>query len=348
MKKYLSLIIVLAVIGGAIYYLESQKAFRSTSGINSDITIELNGDARKMEKAREFEVAKEISTPDGFINTDDINITGLIGKKVILLDIWTYSCINCQRTLPYINAWYEKYQNQGLEIIGLHTPEFEFEKNYSNVVKAVERFGIKHPVVLDNDYSTWQAYKNQYWPRKYLIDIDGFIVYDHIGEGAYDETEKKIQELLLERKLVLASEEEVSMDMSDPKITRVADPNEPRSPETYFGTLRNRDVESDTSGTLAVHTLYLDGSWTRTGEFAMNTQADDKIAYVYRAKEVYLVAGADNPVQVKIFQDGKLYQELTIQEERLYEIIKDDEYSTHELEIEILSPGLKAFAFTFG
>ena len=137
-------------------------------------------------KSERYELAKEITTPDGFINTDGkpITINGLIGKKVILVDFWTYSCINCQRTTPYLNAWYEKYKDKGFVIIGVHTPEFEFEKDYNNVKMATGKFGIKFPVVLDNDFSTWTAYKNQYWPRKYLIDIDGYIIYDHIGEGS--------------------------------------------------------------------------------------------------------------------------------------------------------------------
>src|SRR3990167_6793967 len=120
-------------------------------------------------------------------------------KKVVLLDIWTYSCINCQRTIPYLNEWYKEYEDEGPVIIGLHTPEFSFEKVQENVEKAVKDFGIKYPVVLDNDFSTWQAYKNQYWPRKYLIDIDGYIVYDHAGEGQYKETEVAIQKALRER-----------------------------------------------------------------------------------------------------------------------------------------------------
>jgi len=193
-NKYRNIILALFLIAiaGSIVYLQSRKSFRF-SGNNTESTgVAISKEA----KAKKYKPAQEISTPDGFVNTDSISIGELIGKKVILVDFWTYSCINCQRTTPYLNAWYEKYHDQGLEIIGLHTPEFEFEKDYNNVKAAVEKFGIKFPVVLDNDYSTWAAYRNQYWPRKYLIDIDGYIVYDHIGEGAYDETEAKIQEAL--------------------------------------------------------------------------------------------------------------------------------------------------------
>lgn len=149
----------------------------------------------------------EITNPSGFVNTNDqpIKIADYVGKQVILLDIITYSCINCQRTFPYVNAWYDKYKDEGLIVIGLHTPEFAFEKDKNNVENAMKEFGITFPVVLDNDYATWNALGNRFWPRKYLIDIHGNIVYDHIGEGAYEETENKIQELLKEREAVLGS-----------------------------------------------------------------------------------------------------------------------------------------------
>ena len=190
--------ILLVVIVGSIVYLESIKVKRVES--NEAVTIIPKISSPAQDKPQRYQLAKEITTPDGFINTDGkpITINSLIGKKVILVDFWTYSCINCQRTTPYLNTWYEKYKEKGFVIIGVHTPEFEFEKDYNNVKAAVEKAGIKFPIVLDNDYSTWAAYQNRYWPRRYLIDIDGYIVYDHIGEGAYEETEEKIKQALAE------------------------------------------------------------------------------------------------------------------------------------------------------
>lgn len=140
-------------------------------------------------------LAPEISTPDGFINTlgKPITLNELRGKKVILVSFWTYSCINCKRTLPYFNDWYTKYKDQGLEIVSIHTPEFSFEHVLKNVQSAVATHKIEYPVVLDNDYSTWSSYGNQYWPRRYLVNKDGYIIYDHIGEGDYEETEDKIK-----------------------------------------------------------------------------------------------------------------------------------------------------------
>src|SRR3989344_3502091 len=187
MHRIILLILAVFAIAGAIYYFEAQRPMRAAQNGSTEITTSV---------PKNYPRARDLVSPEGYINTDNITLAELVGKKVILVDFWTYSCINCQRTQPYLNAWYEKYRAAGLEIIGVHTPEFEFEKNYENVKRAVEKAGIKYPVVQDNDYATWQAYGNRYWPRKYLIDIDGYIVYDHIGEGGYEETERKIQELL--------------------------------------------------------------------------------------------------------------------------------------------------------
>ena len=192
MQKLKNKRIVLIVVGlVSAFFLVSYVGSLN----NDDIEIADTGSRIGNKEAR-YDKAKEISSPDGFINTAPITISELIGEKVILIDFWTYSCINCQRTLPYLNAWYEKYKDSGLAIVGIHTPEFGFEKEYDNVLAAAKKFGVTYPVVLDNDYATWRAYSNRYWPRKYLIDIDGYIVYDHSGEGAYDQTERKIQELL--------------------------------------------------------------------------------------------------------------------------------------------------------
>ena len=150
-------------------------------------------------KEAEFSRAEEIVAPSGFINTDDVSINEARGEKVVLLDFWTYTCFNCQNTQPYINRWHQKYADDGLRIVGVHTPEFGFEREYANVEQAVREAGIQYPVVLDNSYATWDAYDQRYWPAWYLIDADGFIRYKHFGEGAYGETEAKIQELLAER-----------------------------------------------------------------------------------------------------------------------------------------------------
>ena len=197
-RKLVALIIVAVLIVGSIAFLQSRKAAVNVNAISDNAEI-IIPELSESEKAKRYDRAREITDPAGFINSEPFQLRDVIGKKVILLDIWTYSCINCQRTLPYITSWDEKYRDEGLLVVGIHSPEFEFEKKQENVMAAVEQFGIKYPVVLDNDFGTWHAYRNSYWPRKYLIDIDGYVVYDRIGEGGYAETERKIQELLAER-----------------------------------------------------------------------------------------------------------------------------------------------------
>ncbi len=156
-------------------------------------------------KEAEFTRAKEIVASTGFINTDGISIGENLGEKVVLLEFWTYSCFNCQNVQPYLNEWHKEYEDDGLLIIGVHRPEFEFEKDPASVERAVGEAGIEYPVILDNNSATWDAYDNRYWPARYMIDVDGFIRYQHFGEGAYEENEEEIQELLAERDEILYS-----------------------------------------------------------------------------------------------------------------------------------------------
>ncbi|OHA05520.1 MAG: hypothetical protein A2934_05440 [Candidatus Sungbacteria bacterium RIFCSPLOWO2_01_FULL_47_10] len=408
--KKITLGIVLLVIVGVIYYLESQKPARIAPE-NAEIKItepflrneqEGNGEvfinnpvsaerilaapdrsAILSEKAKKYLRAREIVNPHGFINTPPmssgqagpITIADIIGKKIILVDFWTYSCINCQRTTPYLNSWYGTYEEMGLEIIGVHTPEFEFEKEYSNVLDAVKKFNIQYPVVLDNDYSTWTAYNNRYWPRKYLIDIDGFIIYDHIGEGAYEETEKKIHALLAERAEVFGVKQKIAEDMVRPEGVISVDFTRVKSPETYFGASRNKNLGNGVSGLTGVlnfsvpsdvgtNSLYLGGNWNIQSEFAENRNDGAKIIFRYDSKDVYFVASSEAGASIKILRDGKPLtadtagadvvvkessSEAIIQEDRLYKLIQDKNgYGEHTLEIIIENPGLKAFTFTFG
>ncbi len=150
-------------------------------------------------KVVKYERAPEITGSTGLVNTDGVSIEDAAGEKVVLVEFWTYSCFNCQNAQPHINALHEKYNDDGLLVIGVHTPEFGFEKDISNVREAVGQANIEYPVVLDNDYAIWSAYGQRYWPAWYLVDADGFIRFSHFGEGAYEETDQKVQELLSER-----------------------------------------------------------------------------------------------------------------------------------------------------
>ncbi|MDP3899630.1 MAG: redoxin family protein [bacterium] len=369
MYKKILAVAVIAVIIVVIWYLEDQKTDVGIGGDSlADITLPTNNNTSMKEK--KFPKAKEIVSPAGFINTDTLKVSGLIGKQVILVDFWTYSCINCQRTLPYLNAWQEKYGDMGLTIIGVHTPEFEFEKKLANVQAAVDKYDIAYPVVLDNDYATWRAYGNRYWPRKYLIDIDGYIVYDHIGEGAYDETEGKIQELLTERSQRLGEEKNIVKDMVKPVGAETVASNQARTPEIYFGSKRNEHlgnskinqsgaINLSEDGQPQLDEFYLTGHWNITPEYSESQAAGAKITLRYRGQKVFFVAGSETKVQLKITRDGQSLGAargssvasdgtVTVVEEDLYRLVEDAVYGEHVLEIEAVGPGLRAFTFTFG
>ena len=332
-----------------------QKLLGSQDEKNSSANLSgkyLSGD----EKDAKYKKITELVSPDGYINTGGKKITlEEMRGKVVLVDIWTYSCINCKRTIPYINEWYDKYHDTGLEVVGVHTPEFAFEKIQANVENAVEGFKIKYPVILDNNYQTWNALGNQFWPRKYLVDIDGYIIYDHIGEGAYQETEKAIQYALQERADRLGTKVDLSKDTVDLKNQVNGNVN---SPETYFGSARNINLGSGKVGTpgkqnftpvnnLAENKLYLNGPWNITSEYAENT-GEAGITFKYDSKDVYMTAGSPDGVEIEVYKDDVFVKKIMIKGETLYTLIDGKDYGKHILKIKIPKAGLKAFTFTFG
>jgi len=350
----------IAVINSGLFDITQieQKLLMLNSSTNTNaVTVDTTGAPLSLiMKQKSLILAPEISTPDGFINTDGkpVTLESLKGK-VVLLDIWTYSCINCQRTVPYLNDWYAKYHDQGLEIIGLHTPEFAFEKVQSNVEKAVADFGINYPVVLDNDFSTWNAYGNQYWPRKYLIDMDGYITYDHAGEGDYMGTEAAIVRALTERAKRLGMEDIIDTS-SKGKVVAIKR-GKTGSPEVYFGYHRNELLGNGTPGQsgarnytapaqLKRNELYFDGMWNIEAEYA-DSLGVGKILFNYEAQNVYMVAGADKPTDIEVYQDGKLINTVTVTTEALYQLVGNSDSGVHLLELRIIGAGLRAFTFTF-
>lgn len=299
----------------------------------------------------------EIVAPSGFVNTEGITLGELVGNKVILVDFMTYSCINCQRTFPYLNDWYEKYKDQGLEIVGIHTPEFAFERDRENVRAAAAEFGLQFPIVLDNEYATWNAYKNRYWPRKYLIDIHGNIIYDHIGEGAYEETERVIQEALTERSALMGERVDFSNESAEVLLDTL-ERGEVRSPEVYFGSARNELLANGVPGARGsfsfklpsdapLNALLLGGAWRMTPEYAEN-EGPASIVFSYAAKNVFFVAGSEQGVEVAVYRDDVLIRTFVVEAERLYTLIEGEAYGEHTLRIEVNGPGLRAFTFTFG
>jgi len=364
-KKIIATIAAIIIITAAIWYLESLKPKSTIPSGAADVSLQRTETTAQKEK--NYPLAKEIISPAGFINSDDnLKIQNLIGKKVILVDFWTYSCINCQRTLPYLTSWYDKYKDQGLEIIGVHTPEFEFEKQYDNVARAVEQYNIKYPVVLDNDYGTWQAYGNRYWPRKYLIDIDGFIVYDHIGEGGYEETEKKIQSLLSERASRLGEDNVITKDITAIK----ADSLRAKSPEIYFGANRNSYLDNGQTrqtgeqvfiepAKIKTNFLYLTGKWNIQDEYAKNLAKNVKVIFRYQASDVFFVAEAKKGARLKVLLDGEQVPSsmagsdvnngiIDVNDSRLYKAIETNEYGEHTLELIIEDGAVDMYTFTFG
>ncbi len=374
-QRYLILGILAFLILGGIAYLESRKVDTgSATTEGGDIMKEMlpGGEERVAQKAEQYERAKEISSPDGFINTEPFVLADLIGKKVILVDFWTYSCINCQRTLPHLNSWHNSYQDDGLVIVGVHTPEFEFEKEYANVLAATKKFAVEYPVVLDNDYSTWRSYKNRYWPRKYLIDIDGFIVYDHIGEGGYEESEAAIVAALQERIDVLGLDDVVEDDAGD--VSEKESNKLPRTPEIYFGSSRieyvvnvpKREclggrcdyIEPDT---IPLNGFAFGGDWEIADEYARSFSKNDSITLHFQGKEVNFVAGVSDadPVTARIYLDGELIDgdgvgsdvtdsTISIDTHSLYNLVNLDATEEHILRIEFIEGGVEAFTFTFG
>ncbi|WP_305806474.1 cytochrome c biogenesis protein DipZ [Stenotrophomonas sp. YIM B06876] len=306
-----------------------------------------------------------------WLNSPPLTTAGLRGK-VVLVDFWTYSCINCLRALPYVRAWAEKYAKQGLVVIGVHAPEFAFEKDPGNVRDAVRELGIHYPVALDNDYAIWRAFNNQYWPAHYFIDARGRIRYAHFGEGEYDRSEAVIRQLLRE-----AGDTRLPQAGTRPTAAgaqAAASSNMQQSPETYVGYERasnfagGRLVYDDSWNYHAPSQLRpdqwaLDGHWTVQRQFAHADQAGARVLYRFRGRDLHLVMGAaadGKPRRFRIRLDGlapgtdhgvdtDADGQGVISEHRLYQLVRQKDGGGERLfEIEFLDPGVSVYAFTFG
>jgi cytochrome c biogenesis protein CcdA/thiol-disulfide isomerase/thioredoxin len=296
--------------------------------------------------------APEFTGNQKWFNTTDgkpLHLQDLRGK-VVLVDFWTYTCINCVRTLPYVKAWDRKYRDKGLVIVGVHTPEFSFEKQAGNVRAAIEREGLKYPVAQDNDYKTWAAYGNQYWPAKYLIDANGHVRNTHFGEGAYAETEQHIRTLLAERGSGSLGE----MSQATGQV-----PSAEATPETYLGSARaqgwvpgppRNGTQTYPTPTRALpsNNFALAGEWTVNDESATAGRGARLFARV-TGKRVFLVMSSrgDRRRKVRVLLDGKPHRTVTVDGQRLYEIVGLPAPATRSLELRI-DAGVSGYAFTFG
>ena len=338
--KYLPyILIVLVIFLSAGFYIDSTQ---------------LDGMSAKPQVSNNLTPAPEFVGISRWLNlpaekAGPLTLNKLRGK-VVLVDFWTYSCINCIRTLPYVTKWYDTYKDQGLVVIGVHTPEFEFEKLTENVERAIKRHGITYPVGQDNTFSTWNAYQNRYWPAKYLIDQNGQIVYTHFGEGKYEETENQIRNLLKINNSII----------SDPTPTT----GQVNSPEMYLGTNRieNLSASQSTKATdfsfpqkLNLNEFALQGKWQFNSESVSCLENGCKLKLKFSAGKVHMVASSLLSVGLDITIDGNKQSSINISGSELYTLFSGN-YGEHELILELKPTAVEKiqknffdiFTFTFG
>jgi thiol-disulfide isomerase/thioredoxin len=307
-----------------------------------------------------------------WLNSQPLTAAGLRGK-VVLIDFWTYTCINWLRSLPYVRAWAEKYKDRGLVVIGVHAPEFAFEKNIDNVRRAAKAMRVDYPIAIDNDYAIWRAFKNEYWPALYFVDAQGRIRHHHFGEGEYEQSEMIIQRLLAEAGVGGIGQELVSADGRGAEAA--ADWDSLQSPENYVGQERTQNFASPGGAVLGKRRAYavparlrlnhwaLSGDWTMEKQATVLHKANGRIAYRFHARDLHLVMGPaarGTSVRFRVLIDGRPPGAAhgvdvddqgngTVTEQRLYQLIRQPKpIADRQFEIEFLDPGVEAFAFTFG
>lgn len=342
-RRTLGVVILLSVVLIATGF--DQKAAFSNSSHSS--TASLNAGLNDA-------LANPYPAPDfvgiqTWLNSPPLTMKGLKGK-VVLVDFWTYSCINCIRTLPYLTAWDQKYRSKGLVIVGVHAPEFEFEKNVDNIKAALIKDHIQYPVAVDSNLSTWDNFQNSYWPAHYLINKDGQVVYTHFGEGDYDITEHNIQVLLG------ISEKPATIQGAAEAM------NADQTPETYLGFARadrfsndsglkaNEDYAYTFPASLSDDEWALDGHWQINADHIVSTGNDAKIRLNFNAQKVFMVLGSSTgkSISVALFLDGKALNELVVNRDTLYQLVDRKTAGNGLLEIRANQPGLEAYTFTFG
>jgi thiol-disulfide isomerase/thioredoxin len=309
-----------------------------------------------------------------WLNSKSLNAADLRGK-VVLVQFWTYTCINWRRTMPYVRAWAEKYKDRGLVVIGVHTPEFSFEKNVDNVRRAAQEQNVAYPIAIDSDYAIWRAFDNQYWPALYFVDAQGRIRHHQFGEGDYEHSEVVLQQLLAEAGHGDAAEDHKIVSV-DPRGAEVqADWQSLGSPETYVGYGRSGSFASpggevpDRSRVFAaparlrLNEWALAGDWTMKRELTTLNKANGKISYRFHARDVHLVmapGARGTPVRFRVLIDGQLPGAAhgidvdaqgngTVAEPRMYQLIRQSTpIEDRQLDIEFVDPGVELFVFTFG
>jgi thiol-disulfide isomerase/thioredoxin len=318
--------------------------------------------------------APEINGGTGWINSTPLKLREL-KNKVVLIDFFEYTCVNCLRTLPYLKEWHKRYKDKGLVIIGVHTPEFDFSSEFENVKKAVKELGIEYPVVVDSKYEIWNAFKNQFWPRKFLIDKDGIIRFDHVGEGAYGTTERKIQELLTQINPDLTFPDVIEYIREEDKPGAVC---YPRTPEMYAGYLRGyftQRIKPDEESFYKDDGGYKEAQITLNGWFKVdamkllhlrrNEKFTDYVAFKFRGTEVNAVFNSDGrsydviltlddkpiPKDMKgkdVFYDESGRSIVKVESGRMYNLISGEKYGVYTLKLYTNSDAFSLYSFTFG
>ncbi len=345
------LLAVLAIALGLDTKLLASFSFLNTNGIEKALVDKISP---QIEVSHERKMPS-LSGATHWLNSESITSESLRGK-VVLIDFWTYSCINCLRALPYVSAWAEKYTNKGLLVLGVHTPEFAFERDLENVKKAIKDLKISYPVAVDNNDEIWDAFKNEYWPAHYLIDVDGRIRYHHFGEGSYEQTEEMIQKLLNDRS------ELVSKSSLGAGVQAQRKSKEAISHETYLGTKRGVGYRAKTKASqLALHQWTLQGKWSLRERESRLISGRGILSYRFKAQDVHLVLGSTTTkkIRFRVLIDGKIPGELrgididengegSVDNHRLYQLIRMPASGEHLFQIEFFDAGVEAFAFTFG
>lgn len=351
--------------------LSSAQTASFETGIARKLGLAGRDQTTRVEAGKQLPVEGELPSLDAlgpWINSSKLTREQLRGK-VVVIDFWAYSCINCIRSIPYVRAWYETYKDDGLVVIGVHAPEFAFERSSENVRKAVADLGIKYPVALDNDLAVWKALDNHYWPAHYFFDAQGRQRYHHFGEGSYGESEMVIRQLLAEAG---RAPKAGGMAKATARGAEAAAAIKSiRSPETYIGYERadrfvspggqSRDAAKAYSPyALQLNDWTLEGNWTVARQSGTLNSAPGAIAYRFHARDLHLVLGSPKPVRFRITIDGKppgadagvdVKPDGTgvIQEQRLYQLVRQKgDVGDRTFRIEFLDPGVEAFAFTFG
>jgi thiol-disulfide isomerase/thioredoxin len=295
-----------------------------------------------------------------WLNSQPLTPAELHGK-VVLVQFWTYTCVNWERTLPYVRAWAAKYKDDGLVVVGVHTPEFSFEKNLDNIRRAIQGDRIDYPVAVDSDYAIWRAFDNEYWPALYLIDAQGRVRYHHFGEGGYEESESEIRKLLGEAGHHVNGPAFVSVDPVGLEVA--ADWDDVKSAETYLGSDRTQHFISPAPAHLPLNSWSLSGDWTVGKEAIELNRANGQFIYQFHARDLNLIMGPAKPgtsVRFRVLLDGHppdaahgsdvdANGDGTVSEQRTYQLIRQPKpIVDRRFEIEFFGPGVQAFDVTFG